>query len=559
MRMEPGTESPAGFEGRMDEDKGKTRPELLAEVAKLRRRLEGMEKLEAERRRTGAALEECGELERTSHLANQEALRESRELFRSFFDSAAAGMAILGLDGKPQEVNPAFCRFLGYERAELLSRGFLQVTHPEEVEESRRIYIEILSGRLDEVDHERRFVRKDGAEVWGHVRGTWLHDSNARPTNWVTVVEDITARKRAEFDLKRALAEAQDSRDKIDNIIAAMSGGLMVADPGGRVVLVNQAVQRLLRVSMAEILGQSLTDIFQDRFFQERLQEMMGSQLSGFQTDLEMPLPGVDAARVIRTRASLMQNQQGRITGAVTILHDVTRERELDRMKSEFISTAAHELHTPLASLMGYAELLLHPEEFGEFPAERQKEFLGEIYDKCEALARIVDDLLDISRIEAGGEIPLEKLPTDFRRMVEKVVDRFRIHCPNHSFELNLGTGGTDQILMDENKMVQVLENLLSNAVKYSPAGGSVRVEGRVAGDVYRISVIDRGIGMTGEQVAKVFEKFYRADSSNTAVPGLGLGMSIARNIVEAHGGDIRVESSPGHGTEVIVAVPLIG
>jgi PAS domain S-box-containing protein len=511
----------------MDEDQGKTRTELLAEVGELRRRLE--------------------------------AHRESQERFRAFFDSAAAGMAIIGLDGKPMEVNPAICRFLGYERKELLRLGFLQFTHPEEVEESRRVYGDILAGRLDAVDHERRFVHRDGAVVWGHVRGTWLRDSRSQPTSWVTVVEDITGRKRAEFELKRALAEAQDSRDKIDNIIAAVSGGLIVTDTQGRVVLVNQGVQGLLGISKAETLGQPLSAVFRDRFFQERFQEMMRLKLSGFQTDLELVVPGSDAPRIIRTRASLMQNQQGGITGAVTILHNVTRERELDRLKSEFISTAAHELHTPLASLMGYAELLLHPEDFGEFPAERRKEFLAEIYDKCEALARIVDDLLDISRIESGREIPLEKVPTDFRKTVEKVVGRFRIHYPTHSFELNLASGGTDLILVDENKMVQVLENLLSNAVKYSPAGGPVRVEGSVSGGVFRISVIDWGIGMTGEQVAKVFEKFYRADSSNTAAPGLGLGMSIARSIVEAHGGDIRVASRPGHGTEVTVVVPLTG
>ncbi|MEJ2700444.1 MAG: PAS domain S-box protein, partial [Desulfuromonadales bacterium] len=116
-------------------------------------------------------------LEITQQRQDQEALRESQERFRAFFESAAAGMAIIGLDGKPREVNPAFCQFLGYEREALLNSGFLRFTHPEEVEDSRRVYEDIRAGRRQSVDHERRFVRGDGAVVWGHVRGTWMRDS----------------------------------------------------------------------------------------------------------------------------------------------------------------------------------------------------------------------------------------------------------------------------------------------------------------------------------------------------------------------------------------------
>jgi PAS domain S-box-containing protein len=394
--------------------------------------------------------------------------------------------------------------------------------------------------------------------VWGHVRGTWMRDSRRQRTYWVTVVEDITARKQAEVDLKRALTEAEDARDKIDSIISSVSGGLIVADPEEKVILVNEAVEGLLGIPASEALGKPMSEIFRDRFFQERFRELTVMRLSGFQADLELPVDEFEVPRILRTRASVMQNKHGRFTGTVTILYDVTRERKLDRLKSEFISTAAHELHTPLAVLMGYSELLLHPEEFGEFSPEMQREFVGEIYEKCEALASLVDDLLDISRIESGREIPLMILPPDFRKTVEKVVNRFRMNYRSHSFRLKLHSGGPKEFLLDEKKMIQVLENLLSNAVKYSPQGGPVLIEGKVDGNSYRISVTDRGIGMTGEQLEKVFEKFYRADSSNTAVRGLGLGMSIAKNIVEAHGGQIWAESRPQEGTRVFFTLPLL-
>ena len=230
--------------------------------------------------------------------------------------------------------------------------------------------------------------------------------------------------------------------------------------------------------------------------------------------------------------------------------------RDIDRMKTQFISTAAHELRTPLSSVLGFAELLLKPEAFDEIDKDKQKEYLAVIFAKAEALCTIVDDLLDVSRIESGRPIPLSRRPCDVGEIIREEVDNFRIHAPGNLFELSIPENHDAEICVDRNKIVQVLENLISNAVKFSSDGGGIRVTGELTDSGYRLAVADDGIGMTPEQVERVFDLFYRADHGNTATGGLGLGMNIVRQIIEAHNGDVRVTSEPGQGTIVTVDLP---
>jgi len=267
----------------------------------------------------------------------------------------------------------------------------------------------------------------------------------------------------------------------------------------------------------------------------------------------------------IRTGLTSAQLLDFNGTNAILIaVRDITPQKqaenallEMDRMKSEFIATAAHELRTPLATVLGYTELLRSPDTFGGFSEEKRSEFLDEIYEKGETLSRIIDEMLDISRIEQGQPISLDLLPHDPYLLLTKVTRRFELQTVKHDFRVECQGEQPRNIRCDLHRMTQVLENLLSNAVKYSPHGGSILLRGETVGPEYVISIVDHGIGMTPEQQSRVFDKFYRADVSNTAVGGLGLGMSIARQIVELQGGRIWVESEPGVGTKVSFSLPL--
>lgn len=248
---------------------------------------------------------------------------------------------------------------------------------------------------------------------------------------------------------------------------------------------------------------------------------------------------------------TIFHDEDGQPAGIIGVMQDITQQREAIRLKSEFVSTMAHEFQTPLATILGYSELINDKLIKGEQKNEAQ----ALIAAKAEYLSHMVSELLDLSRIEAGRDIRINLEPCDVNEAVEKIINSFSGRTPSHQFTCNLPESSA-VIAADKPRMSQVLENILSNAVKYSPAGSTIQVDVQRGEEQCEVGVTDTGIGMTPEQVSCMFEKFYRADSSNTAPPGTGLGLFISKSIVLAHHGKIWAESEPGVGTTVRFVLP---
>ena len=245
-------------------------------------------------------------------------------------------------------------------------------------------------------------------------------------------------------------------------------------------------------------------------------------------------------------------------TGTISqILHvrDITKEIEVEALKSEFLATAAHELRTPMASIFGFAEVLLSQ----DVDTETRQEFLGIIYKQSSLMVDILNELLDLARIEARRGRDFKYLPLNLQAMLEDIARSFQ--CPSGRTQPELDMPAkTITLLADAGKLRQALLNLLSNAYKYSPEGGAVRIEVESLRDAdnaprVAIRVSDHGIGMTPQQCSKVFTRFYRADTSGR-LPGTGLGMSIAKEIVEHHQGNISIISAPGEGSQFTILLP---
>lgn len=422
---------------------------------------------------------------------------------------------------------------------------------------------------LDAIDRHLHSEKQNRGSAYYSSLALWLHQ---RQTNilppWFksflliaisilgfSIAFNLLLRARVRVgtrQLKTALDLAQESRANINAILNSIGDGLLVTDTGGLIRKMNPAAERLLGIESHKVLRRPLEHLFGELGLAPELATALAVRSGS--TPVEWTLPQQQGHELqLQARSAPVQSNIGQPGGAITILRDVTREREAERLKSEFISTAAHELNTPLTSILGFSELLL---EEKNLTPEQRRDCLSTIYAKGEALSRIVDDLLNLSRIEAGKILVVEKTPCDITGLVSAIVGQYRVKSTKHRFDLQL----PDETLIlpaDQGKIVQVMENLLSNAVKYSPKGGTIDLEAAVAGDFYRLKISDPGIGMTAEQVERIFDKFYRADATNTAVEGLGLGMSIARNIVEAHGGTIQVVSQPGEGTQVTFSLKL--
>ena len=378
-----------------------------------------------------------------------------------------------------------------------------------------------------------------------------LRDSYQKLEEYSKTLEDKVAERTAE--LKKALVDTAEARDRVDGIVKSVADGLVVTDIYNRVVLMNRTAEDLLGVRLSEVIDEPIDFAIQDETIRDGVRSTLEKKIPGYAFDFELPANDPKHPRIMRARTSVITDKQGRQTGIVTIIHDVTHEREVDRMKTEFISTAAHELRTPLTSIQGFSEIMLTRDDLSD---QEKRRFLNYINKQSIGLTNIVSDLLDIARIEAERGFSLNKVPCNINDIVNQVVPYFREHTQKHQFEVQVPEHPVE-LVVDKQKMEQVLKNLISNAVKYSPEGGEICVLGRVTADCFEVAIADQGIGMTAQQVDKIFDKFYRADASNTAIEGTGLGMTIVKYIVEGHGGKIWVDSEVGKGTTVKFTIPF--
>jgi PAS domain S-box-containing protein len=378
-----------------------------------------------------------------------------------------------------------------------------------------------------------------------------LRDSYRKLEEYSKTLEEKVAERTAE--LKQALINTAEARDRIDGIVKSVADGLLVTDIYNRVVLMNRPSEDLLGVRLSEVIDRPIDFAIRDEMIRERVKTTLEKKRSGYEFDFELPASDPKHPRIMRARTSVMYDKEGRQTGIVTIIHDVTHEREVDRMKTEFISTAAHELRTPLTSIQGFSEIMLTRDDLSE---QEKKRFLNYINRQSIGLTNIVSDLLDIARIEAERGFALNKIPCNIGDILNQVVPYFQEHSQKHQFKVQFPETPVE-LVVDKQKMEQVLKNLISNAVKYSPNGGLIRVSGSLMADCFAIAVEDQGIGMSPQQAEKMFDKFYRADASNTAIEGTGLGMTIVKYIVEGHGGKIWVDSELGKGTTVRFTIPV--
>ena len=274
------------------------------------------------------------------------------------------------------------------------------------------------------------------------------------------------------------------------------------------------------------------------------------------------PLPPGTAGSSTRRRVIELKAPASRVleislrtsaTGGVSqVLHvrDITHESDVDRMKSEFLATAAHEMRTPMASIHGFSELLLH----ADYPPAERREMLEIIHRQSGLMAAIINELLDLVRIEErrGKDFRLEAI--DAGELVREALASFRLPPGRQAPQIE-APAQPCRLRGDRKKLLQVLNNVLANAYKYSPAGGAVTIALGIESGQVALRISDCGIGMSADEAARVFERFYRADASGK-IPGTGLGMSIVREIVELHGGSVSLSSTPGAGTTVSVFLP---
>ncbi len=479
---------------------------------------------------------------------------ETLDLYGRALECTSNGVVIadMRLPGRPiHYVNAAYCRITGYAPREVIGRpvGFLRNGDDDQAQRAH-LRRAIAQGRS--ATAVLRNYRKDGTLFFNELALAPVRADDGGLRYYVGIVNDVTEREQA----RMALAERT---DRLDAVFDLSPDGFVVFDPRGNLVYSNPSFHHMTGLDFNATAAVVTMQDFDARFaalcdpaqpcrpIRALMRRRAGESGHGVDTvELRCPERRV-LARVVR------HHQQGH-DETILYLRDITRETEIDRLKSEFLTTAAHELRTPMVSVFGFTELLLQR----NVTEERRRDMLQTVHRQASLLINMVNELLDLARIEARQGKDIKRQACRLADLIEQAVRPLEGANGIHRFEVHAPQGACD-LWVDPEKTHQALTNVLSNAVKYSPRGGVVRVssvQGSLrGGPAIGIAITDPGIGMTAPQLARVFERFYRADPSGN-IPGTGLGMSLVKEIVELQGGRVDLASQPGQGTTVTLWLP---
>ncbi len=369
----------------------------------------------------------------------------------------------------------------------------------------------------------------------------------ARLFNYMTT----ELRRLDNMNLAKIIAE----RNKTQTIIKNIADGVIVTDPAQRILLLNASAEKWLALREGEAFEKPLSDFIKEEKMLQIIKEATEGKSSNLPpVEIVLKSPGDWKPRVLQARAARVQQDNGDLIGIVTILRDITQQKEIDKLKTELVSMVAHELRSPLTSIAGFSELLMDP----ELSREQQEEYSSIILKEANRLGDLINKFLDISRIESGRIQP-KKVPLDLTETVQMVVGNnsylaakkyidVEIHAPDH----------VSPVMADSGMMEQVFLNLFSNAIKYSPEKTRVDFVIKENESEVIVEVHDQGYGIPPEAMGKLFEKFFRVTEHEAvrANTGSGLGLALVKQIVDLHNGKIIVESELGSGSIFSVYLP---
>jgi PAS domain S-box-containing protein len=457
-------------------------------------------------------------------------LQRSEERYRTLAENMQDLLCELDHDGRYLYLSPNYPEVLGYTVEEMVGRLTFDFIHPVDLSD----LLTQLNNGVDKITFRAR-----------HKNGSWRWlESTVKPYltaqghfRAVAVSRDITDRRNVEEEL--ALR---------DRAISATSEGICMTDPhqpGNPLIYINAGFERLTGYPREEVLGRACS------FLQGPLtnQETTAKIRAAIQEERECVAELLNYRKDgvpfwNRLAITPVRNAQGQVTHFIGLQSDITERKEMERMKDELVSTVSHELRTPLASLRGFTELMLKR----TFTPDKQREFLSIIHDESLRLTALINDFLDLQRIEAGQQT-YDFADLALPPLLREVVAVFNSGDGQHYLRIDV-PDSLPLVRIDTSRLQQVLTNLLSNAIKFSPHGGTVTVGASVEGDMLKVWVKDQGIGIPPEAQQNLFSKFFRVDNQDTrSIGGTGLGLALVKEIVKAHSGRVWVESTVGKGS----------
>lgn len=487
------------------------------------------------------------ELEHT-HLLERAARERSLAMVA---EHTTLGVSIADAQGLLEWVNPGFERITGYSRREVLGRAPGSLLQGPGTDGKTALFMDSCIQEGVPFQVEVLHYRKDGQPYWSDLTVQPVRNDEGKLTNFITIKNDITGRKRMEARINEA---EQQLRAVVENVV----DGIITIDEQGTILSANAAAVKIFGYSKNELIGQSIKmlmpepfnsapDTYLHAYLRDGLPKIIGQsrEAQGRRKDGE-------AFPMELAVSELVLNDRRIFTG---LTRDVTERKRLEQLKSEFISTVSHELRTPLTAIRGALTLVLKKD--GEALSAKARPMIEMAERNSERLALLINDILDLEKIE-GGSLSFDFGALDLAALAVRAAEDTEGYARKHGVSLKLETHGlTAQVKGDPHRLQQVFANLISNAVKFSPPAGVVEVSVVAVQGRFRVSVKDHGPGIPDHFRDRIFQRFAQADSSDSRDKGgTGLGLSITKAIIDRHRGRIGFTSRPGEGAEFFFDLP---
>lgn len=379
------------------------------------------------------------------------------------------------------------------------------------------------------------------------------------------ILEELTSRANAivkEKDIqfveidqkyKQTLIE----KKQIDSIVRSVAEGLVVLNDRGEVIMMNPAAEKLLDVDKAEQMGKPMRGSIK----KSQMMSLARREEGTGETEIEMESASDDAKKTLRASNAVIENENGQTIGMVSVFTDVTKQKELDAMKTQFVSNISHELRTPLVAIRNSVEIML-TQKTGPL-TEPQTKFLTIAENNLKRLGLLIDDLLDLSKVEAK-KAEFHPEPSDIGKLINDTCDSFDAWAGTKEITISRNIQkDIRKVNIDSKRITQVLTNLVGNSIKFTPKNGTVTVTANIiqieGKDTLVVSVADTGIGIAQEDLPKLFNKFQQLNNDKSSlhhVSGTGLGLYISKELIALHGGTIYAKSEAGRGSTFVFKIP---
>jgi PAS domain S-box-containing protein len=342
-------------------------------------------------------------------------------------------------------------------------------------------------------------------------------------------------------------------KESLNAVIDSLSDGILVTDGQGKIILYNQKAEALFGIMGKAALGQPVQDHIRNDVLVGLITKILKRDMP-YHTE-EVCLMDIGNAR-LRVHVNPVRDENGLLTGSVTLLHDVAPLSAIDRVKSNFLAMVSHQLKSPLSSTLLQTSILLNGMVGGL--NEKQKDLLQKVKAKLKGMTELVNDVLDVCFIEEGGYVAQIE-PLNLGEILQRTIELIQPQAHDKNISLQVTVEERLPLISgNKSSMEAMFLNLISNAIKYTPSGGQVSVGLRRDGSDLEVNVSDTGIGIEDKDIVRIYDKFYRERSERTKhISGTGLGLSIVKGVVDAHHGSIYVESEVGKGTTFTILLPL--